>query len=396
MSSVMKLSGVFVVLFAAVTLCPGQTPPPAETASDVVAPPATQPADAVLATVNGHEIRESDFEKMFAQVVANRSRGQSMPEEHLTRMRDQLRPRLLGTLVEYSLLNEEAKRNNVSITDEDVSARIEREVQDTLVLRGITRDELDQQVKSQTGNSLEEAIAERKADPFYRGMVLHMKLLEQKYPEEAKVSDEEIQEAYDTMKPHFEKAEEVRASHILINTTEMTTDDQKAEARAKLVGILEKVKAGEDFGELAEEHSDCPSGKRAKGDLGFFPRRGAMVEPFAEAAFGLKIGEVSDIVETQFGYHIIKLTDRHEAHTTTLEEARRALSDQAQARKLGQARETLLAELREKATIEYAEGMQPPAPPRIVPTTQPAAPPPSAEPKEAPAPAAEPPAGQAQ
>ncbi len=359
----------------------------------------TQPVDAVLATVNGHEIRESDFETMFQQMMSNRFRGQPVPETQITRMRDQFRPRLLGTLVEYQLLNEEAKRGEVSITDEEVNTRLEREVQDTILLRGVTREELDQQVQSQMGISLEEAMAERKVDPFYRDMVLHMKLLQQKYPEETKVTDEEIQDAYESMKPRFEKPEEVRASHILINTTQLKTDEEKAEARAKLAGILEKVKAGEDFGALAEEHSDCPSGKRAKGDLGFFPRQGPMVEPFAEAAFGLKVGDVSDIVETNFGYHIIKLTERRDAHTTTLEEAKQALFDQTLARKVGQVREKLLAELKEKGTINYAEGMEPPAPPKIVPTAQPVAPPPSKvdapptpEPEKPTAPAAEPPA----
>lgn len=399
MSSLMRTGSVFVVFFAVVSICLSQTTQPAGEAApdtDATATATTQPADAVLATVNGHEIRESDFAKIFEQMVSSRFRGQPMPEAQVAQMRDRFRPRLLGTLVEYHLLNEQAKQSEVSITDEEVVARLEREVQDTIFLRGITRDELDQQVKSQMGISLDEAMAERKADPFYRDMVLHMKLLQQKYPEETKVTDEEIQDSYESMKSRFEKPEEVRASHILINTTEMKTDEEKAEARTKLAGILERVKAGEDFGALAEEHSDCPSGKRAKGDLGFFPRQGAMVEPFAEAAFGMKVGEVSDIVETNFGYHIIKVTDRHEAHTTPLEEAKQALFDQALSRKVGQVREKLVAELKEKGTIEYAEGMQPPAPPKIVPTTQPAAAPPAKV--DAPAPPAppEPPAKEAE
>jgi len=400
MSSLMRTGGAFVVLCVGASVCLGQTTQPAgEVIPDAAATATTQPVNAVLATVNGHEIRESDFENMFQQMMSNRFRGQPVPEAQITRMRDQFRPRLLGTLVEYQLLNEEAKQSEVSVTDEEVNSRLEREVQDTILLRGVTRDELNQQVQSQMGISLDEAMAERKVDPFYRDMVLHMKLLQQKYPEETKVTDEEIQEAYESMKSRFEKPEQVRASHILINTTELKTDEEKAEARAKLAGILEKVKAGEDFGALAEEHSDCPSGKRAKGDLGFFPRQGAMVEPFAEAAFGLKVGDVSDIVETNFGYHIIKLTERREAHTTTLEEAKQALIDQTLSRKVGQVREKLLTELKEKGTINYAEGMEPPAPPKIVPTTQPVAPPPSKvnappipEPEKPTAPAAAPPA----
>jgi peptidyl-prolyl cis-trans isomerase C len=292
----------------------------------------------------------------------------------MTRMRDQFRPRLLSTLVDYQLLNELAKENGLSVTDEEVAARLEREVQDTILLRGITRDELDQQVRSQMGLSLDEAMVDRKADPFYRDMVVHTKLLQQKYPEDTAVTDEEIQQAYDAMKARFSKPEEVRASHILVNTTQLETDDEKDEAREKLVALLAKVNEGGDFGELAKEHSDCPSGERSQGDLGFFPRTGKMVEPFAEAAFNLEVGQVSDIVETQFGYHIIKVTDRRAARTTTLEEAKQAMFDQVLSQKLAKVRTQLLTELKDKGAIEYAEGMEPPAPRRPVLTTQPAPP----------------------
>lgn len=87
----------------------------------------------------------------------------------------------------------------------------------------------------------------------------------------------------------------IRASHILVKTEE--------EAKK----LLEEIKNGSDFAELAKEHSMCPSGQ-AGGDLNFFGR-GMMVKPFEEAAFALKKGEVSEPVETQFGWHLIKLTD---------------------------------------------------------------------------------------
>ena len=90
----------------------------------------------------------------------------------------------------------------------------------------------------------------------------------------------------------------IRASHILVKTEE----DAK--------NLLEEIKNGADFAKLASEHSMCPSG-RDGGDLRFFGR-GMMVKPFEEAAFALKKGEVSEPVETQFGWHLIKLTDIQE------------------------------------------------------------------------------------
>ena len=88
----------------------------------------------------------------------------------------------------------------------------------------------------------------------------------------------------------------VRASHILVKTEEEAND------------LLAKLNEGADFGELAEEHSLCPS-KRDGGDLGYFGK-GMMVKPFEDAAFSMEAGEVSQPVETQFGWHLIKLTDK--------------------------------------------------------------------------------------
>jgi len=89
------------------------------------------------------------------------------------------------------------------------------------------------------------------------------------------------------------KSESVRCAHILV----------KDEGTAR--SLLEEIKAGADFAEKARKHSECPSGKQAGGDLGSF-ERGQMVKPFEEAAFALEPGEMSDLVKTQFGYHIIK------------------------------------------------------------------------------------------
>ena len=89
---------------------------------------------------------------------------------------------------------------------------------------------------------------------------------------------------------------EIRASHILVKTEDEAKD------------LLAKLKEGADFGELAQEYSMCPS-KRDGGDLRFFGK-GMMVKPFEDAAFSLEIGEISQPVETQFGWHLIKLTDK--------------------------------------------------------------------------------------
>lgn len=133
------------------------------------------------------------------------------------------------------------------------------------------------------------------------------------------VTDADVEKYYNEHKDEFE---EVRASHILISTDAGGGGDEndekdkkplsKEEARKKAESILERVRKGEDFAKLATENSDDPGSKTKGGDLDFFAK-GAMVKPFDDVAFALKPGEVSDIVETEFGYHIIKVAERKAA-----------------------------------------------------------------------------------
>ncbi|MCD6326233.1 peptidylprolyl isomerase [bacterium] len=131
------------------------------------------------------------------------------------------------------------------------------------------------------------------------------------------VTENEMLDYYDAHVKDYKKEEEVRASHILVKVPDGATKKLDDEAKKKIEGLLERVKAGEDFAKLAKENSDCPSASKG-GDLGFFGR-GQMAKPFERAAFALKEGEISDVVKTQFGYHIIKLEERKPPETKEFE-----------------------------------------------------------------------------
>ncbi len=143
----------------------------------------------------------------------------------------------------------------------------------------------------------------------------------------------------------------MRASHILVLADEKADDATKKKARAQIEAINKRVKAGEDFAKLAQEHSQDGSAAQG-GDLSFF-ERGKMVPPFEQAAFAMKPGEVSDIVTTQFGYHIIKVTDRRAASTVPLDEqlterVRQFLTEQKKQEKAA----SFVASLKQKSKIE--------------------------------------------
>jgi len=129
----------------------------------------------------------------------------------------------------------------------------------------------------------------------------------------------EVRSYYDSHPDYFKRSEQIRASHILIKVAPQATPQQKEEARREIGKIQQRLKGGEDFGSLARQFSQGPSSVR-DGDLGYFGR-GRMVKPFEDAADALSPGEVSDIVETQFGYHLIKVVDKQPASIIAYEQA---------------------------------------------------------------------------
>jgi peptidyl-prolyl cis-trans isomerase C len=132
------------------------------------------------------------------------------------------------------------------------------------------------------------------------------------------VSDEEIKNFYNENRDKLAEDPQVKASHILIGVESSATTETKAKAKEKAEAILKELKGGKDFAEAAKADSTCPS-KDQGGDLGFFGK-GQMVPEFEQVAFALKPGELSGVVETQFGYHIIKVTDKKGGEPPKLEE----------------------------------------------------------------------------
>ncbi|MBW2485454.1 MAG: peptidyl-prolyl cis-trans isomerase, partial [Deltaproteobacteria bacterium] len=132
--------------------------------------------------------------------------------------------------------------------------------------------------------------------------------------------EEDLEAFYRENLSRYANPEQRSARHILIKTSEEDSVDALAEKKDRAAKILELARTGEDFAELAKQYSEGPSGPKG-GDLGFFSR-GRMVKPFEDAVFSLNEGDISDLVETQFGFHIIKLEKIEPAHTKTLEEVK--------------------------------------------------------------------------
>jgi peptidyl-prolyl cis-trans isomerase D len=141
------------------------------------------------------------------------------------------------------------------------------------------------------------------------------------YKDQAKVSEAQLKDYYEDNLDTFKEKKQVKARHILFMLAENASKEEEDKIREKATSVLRQARAGADFGELAKKNTEDPSGKENGGDLGYFSQ-GQMVKPFEDAAFKLKKDEISDLVRTSFGYHIIKVEDVKEAKTKSLEEAR--------------------------------------------------------------------------
>lgn len=164
----------------------------------------------------------------------------------------------------------------------------------------------------------------------------------------AEVKDEEVQRYYDEHQDEFSVPERVRARHILLKVEPTAPAESKEEVRKKAQEVLERARKGEDFAQLAKEFSEDPGSAADGGDLGFF-ERGKMVAPFEAVAFSLEPGSISDLVETQFGYHIIKVEAKEQAHTRSLDEVRNSIAERLRKEKARELAEQQAAKDRTQA-----------------------------------------------
>jgi peptidyl-prolyl cis-trans isomerase C len=164
------------------------------------------------------------------------------------------------------------------------------------------------------------------------------------------VTEEDARKFYEQNPDKFTRSESVKASHILLGVDQKATADEKKTAREKAEKLRKELAGGADFAALAKANSTCPSSQQG-GDLGYFGK-GQMVPAFEKTAFALKPGEISDVVETQFGYHIIKLTEKKAAEKVEFKEARSRIEEYLKNQKVGAAVNDFLTETRKSAKIE--------------------------------------------
>lgn len=326
-----KRAGV-AVLMAALVLGNAAGVMAAEPKQPAAAP--KKAASGKVATVNGVAIKRSDFEREFF-AIKNRF---GMTEKMDAKQEGEIRKTVLEKMIGGELLYQASKKKGIKVEAKAVDAELNQ------LKKRFPGDKEFKEAIKRSGTSEAELRSQMQQN------LAIQRLIDQDFVAKTTITAEEAKDFYEKNKEKFKQPEQVKASHILIETKPDAPEADKKAARAKIEGLLKKVKAGEDFAKLAQENSQCPSSSKG-GDLGYFAK-GQMVPPFETAAFGLKVGEVSGIVETQFGYHIIKVTDKKAESQVAFDTAKDQIMQRMKMAKVQEAVGRYVEELAKGAKIQ--------------------------------------------
>jgi peptidyl-prolyl cis-trans isomerase C len=272
---------------------PGQAAAPQALAQDKI--------PAVVAKVNGTPIAKGELIKAADQFHAQ-APAMTQTAEFYRKVLDQL--------ISNELLLQEAKTSGVTASQEEVNKQLgdlkgrfpsPEKFQEELKKNGLTEADLVKQI---------------------RETMTMQKFVETKVVNDVKVSDQDVKAFYDKNPDKLTRPERIHIRHILVSVAKNATPEDKKKAQAKADGLLVKLKGGADFAKLAEESSDDPGSKTHGGDLSWVSR-GQMVAPFENAAFALKKpNELSPVVESQYGFHIIQLLEHQDPGKVPFDEVK--------------------------------------------------------------------------
>lgn len=303
-------------------------------AAGVASEEKTPEADRV-AVVNGEPITRAALEQEMTPVRQRMGMtGENVDEARL----EELQKQVLDNLIRRELIFQESQKKGFTVEEAAVEERLSalkgrfpnpQQFEQMMAQMNFTEDILKRQIREQ---------------------LTIQKFVESEIVENIDIAEADAKAYYEENPDQFEQPEQVHARHILIKVEENAGEEARAEARKRIESVQQKLEEGEEFSALAEEYSEGPSKSRG-GDLGFFSR-GQMVQPFEEAAFAMEPGEVSDIVETRFGFHLIQVVEGKAAGTQSYAEARPRIEQMLKNQRIQAELDQYIEQLREKAEIE--------------------------------------------
>ena len=294
--------------------------------------------DRVVAVVNQEIITLSEVEK---QVSLLKDKEEIVAEDRFERQKQlqEINRNVLERLIEEKLIDQEAKKSGIKVSSKEVDATLE-EVKHR---NAATQEDLEKALTA-VGLTLETYKKQIEKN------LQRQKLINWSVKVETKAGEKEFREYYQNNIGHYRPKETYRPCQILFVVPKEATAGEVQEIRKKCRKVLERIKGGEDFGEMALLYSDDAS-RKDRGDLGYF-KKGELLPAFEREALRLKVGEVSGIVRTEFGFHIIKLLDHNGADPLPFEEVKEKVIADYQVREMEKAFNQYLSTLKEKSVIE--------------------------------------------
>ena len=286
------------------------------------------------AVVNGQEISAEAVNFELDRLVRFYM-GHGMTMAEIRQNLPKLEAKALDQAIGAKLLLDQAARLDIPVTEKDIDAEVARVVQQV--------GGEENYKKALAAQGIAEADFRKELE---KGARVNM-LVNQACAHVADPTEDEVTAFYEAHKAEYVEPPQVLCQHILVKGSNDAALDKIKEIRERIVN--DKA----DFAEEAKKHSDCPSGAQG-GSLGWFGR-GMMVPEFDKAAFEMKKGEVSGVVTTEFGYHIIYKADERGGGQQTIVDVHDQIKDLLRHEARGKAMDAYVAELREKATIEYKD-----------------------------------------
>jgi parvulin-like peptidyl-prolyl isomerase len=299
---------------------------------------AASPVDRIVAVVNNEIVTQSELDRQVAPYL-KRVATETADEKQKEEIIGQIRSKILDELIERILIAQEAARLGITVTDAEVDGMLT----DTMKQRELSREQVRRLVEKE-GLTMEEY------EKGIRAHILKLKLMAREIKPRVVVTTEEIGEYYRKHKEMYEGKEAVRILQILLIAPPGMDKGKREARRAETEDILRQLKAGAPFPELAMRRSQGPAAPEG-GDLGYV-EKGVMLPEVEKAAFSLRKGETSGVIETRVGFHILRVMDRRGAGLKPVEEVRDEIWERIGGGKMEKKYDEWLDEQKKKALID--------------------------------------------
>jgi parvulin-like peptidyl-prolyl isomerase len=299
--------------------------------------PSEAVVDRVVAVVNQEIITFSEVEKMSRSLQV-----EIQTEDRLERRErvHEIFRKVLDKLIEEKLIDQEVKKSGIKVTSKELEGAIEdvkrrfavdqENFEKLLAAEGMTFEAYKKEIEKQ---------------------ILRTKVINLAVKVEPTAGEKELRDFYQKHIDRYRVNESYRISHILFPVPKDASLEQSREIRKRCQKVLERIKGGEDFGEMVLLYSEDPSSRKDRGDMGYF-KRGDLLPALDREALRLQVGEVSGVIRTEFGFHIIKLLDRKGGEPPPFEEVKEKVQADYYGREMEKAYLQFLSKLKEKSIIE--------------------------------------------